>query len=92
MNECISSAAVLTLKTPALFFINIWASFNEYFTPCLKIFNFFVPLQRGKTPPNKCPGHDTKQSYGEFPVKLELLGMWSILHCLRSQVHSGPEW
>ena len=27
--------------------------------------------------PNKCPGHDTKQSDGEVPVMLEILGMWS---------------
>ena len=27
-------------------------------------------------PPNECPGYDTKQSDGEVPVTLELLGMW----------------
>ena len=26
---------------------------------------------------NECPGYDTKQSDGEFPVMLELWGMWS---------------
>ena len=32
-------------------------------------------LQRGKTPPpNEYPGYDTKQSDGEVPVMLELLG------------------
>ena len=34
-------------------------------------------LQRGKTPPNKCPWYDTKQSDGEVPVILELWGMQS---------------
>ena len=34
--------------------------------------------QRCRTPPpNVSPGHDTKQSDGEDPVMLELLGMWS---------------
>ena len=32
-------------------------------------------LQRGKTPTNECPGYDTKQSYGEVSVMLELWGM-----------------
>ena len=31
----------------------------------------------GKTPLNKCPGYDTKQSDGEVPVMLELWGMQS---------------
>ena len=51
-------------------------------------------LQRGKTSPphNKCPVYDTKQSDGEVPVMLGLLGMQSTpslqgpLHC---KVHSG---
>ena len=30
--------------------------------------------QRG-IPPNECPGYDTKQSDGQFPVILELWGM-----------------
>ena len=34
-------------------------------------------MQRGKTPPNKCPGYDTKQSDGEVPVMLEFWGMRS---------------
>ena len=34
-------------------------------------------LQRGKTPPNECPGYDTKQSDGEVPVMQELWGMRS---------------
>ena len=29
-------------------------------------------LQRGKTPNNKCPGYDTKQSDGEVPAMLEI--------------------
>ena len=33
--------------------------------------------QRGKTTPNECPGYDTIQSDGEFPVILELWGMRS---------------
>ena len=33
--------------------------------------------QRGKTPPNKCPGYDTKQSDIEVSVILELWGMRS---------------
>ena len=39
-----------------------------------------APRQRGKTPHNECPGHDTKQSDGEVPVMLELWGM------------RGPAW
>ena len=31
-----------------------------------------------KTPPNECPEYDTKQSDGEAPVMVELLGMLSI--------------
>ena len=31
----------------------------------------------GKTPSNKCPEYDTKQSDGEAPVMLELWGMQS---------------
>ena len=36
-------------------------------------------LCRGVRPPlfNECPGYDTKQSDGEVPVMLELLGMWN---------------
>ena len=34
-------------------------------------------LQRGRTPPNECPGYDTKQSDGEAPALLELWGMRS---------------
>ena len=34
-------------------------------------------LQRGKTSPNECPDYDTKQSDGEAPVMLELLGVQS---------------
>ena len=36
-----------------------------------------APLQRGKTPPNECPGYDTKQSDGEVPAMLEIWGMRS---------------
>ena len=32
--------------------------------------------RRARTPPNKCPVYDTKQSDGEVPVMLELWGMW----------------
>ena len=48
-----------------------------------------APLQRGKTPPNKCPGYDTKQSDGEVPVILELWGMWSTPSLL---LLPGPPW
>ena len=34
-------------------------------------------LQRGKTPPNECPGYDTKQSDGEVPAMQELRGIRS---------------
>ena len=34
-------------------------------------------LQRGKTPPNKCPGYDTKHFDGEASVILELWRMQS---------------
>ena len=48
-------------------------------------------LQIGKTPPNECLGYDTKQSYGEFPVILELCGMWSapLLPSLPGRLGSG---
>ena len=35
----------------------------------------WLHLCRGVTPPNKCPGYDTKQSDGEVPVILELWRM-----------------
>ena len=38
---------------------------------------YTASLQRGKTPPNECPGYDTKQSDGEVPAVLELWGMQS---------------
>ena len=28
-------------------------------------------------PTNECPGYDTKQSDGEYPVMLELWGLWN---------------
>ena len=31
----------------------------------------------GKTPPNECPGYDTKQSNSDVPVMLKLWGMRS---------------
>ena len=31
----------------------------------------------GKTPPQECPGYDTKQSDGEVPIMLEFWGMQS---------------
>ena len=34
-------------------------------------------LCRGVRTQNQCPGYDTKQSYGEVPIILELLGMQS---------------
>ena len=37
---------------------------------------YTASLQKGKTPPNKCPGYDSKQSDGKAPVMLELWGMW----------------
>ena len=41
-------------------------------------------LCRGvRPPPNGCPGYDTKQSDGEVPAMLELLGMRST-HLLQS--------
>ena len=50
-------------------------------------------LQRGKTPPpNACSGYDTKQSYGEVPVMLELGECKVPPHCHCSQLHSGFEW
>ena len=36
-----------------------------------------APLQKGKNLPTMSPGYDTKQSDGEIPVMLELLGMQS---------------
>ena len=40
----------------------------------------------------KTPEYDTKQSDGKDPVMLWLWGMWSVLHCHHSQVHSSLEW
>ena len=34
-------------------------------------------LLRGETPPNECPGYDTKQSDDEVPVMLEFVGIRS---------------
>ena len=36
-------------------------------------------LQKGKTLLNESPRYDTKQSYGEVPVMLQLLGMQNTL-------------
>ena len=46
-------------------------------------------LQRVKTPPNECPGYDTKQSDGEVPVKLEL---WRMQRTFLLPSLSGPLW
>ena len=47
-------------------------------------------LCRGKTPPsNECPRYDTKQSYSEVPVLLELQGMQSTLSL---SLLPGPLW
>ena len=43
---------------------------GQYNTP-------IASLQRGKTPPNECPGYDTKKSDGEVQMMLELWGMRS---------------
>ena len=48
-----------------------------------------APLERGKTPPNECPGYDTKQSDGEVPAVMELWGMLST-HSL--PLLPGPLW
>ena len=47
-------------------------------------------LQRSKTPPNECPGYDSKQSDGEVPVMHGEYG--APLHCHFSQVLFGPAW
>ena len=49
-------------------------------------------LYGGVRPFPECPVCDTKQSYGEVPVMLELWGIGVPLHCYCSQVHSGLEW
>ena len=50
-------------------------------------------LQRGKTPPNLCPGYDTKESDGEAPVMLKLWGMWSTTSLpLLLGFTLAPEW
>ena len=43
----------------------------------------------GKTPPNKCPGHDTKQSDGEVQI---MLGLWGIRSIPSLPLLSGPLW
>ena len=49
-------------------------------------------LCRGMTPPNECPGYDTKQSDGEAPVMLELCGMQSasLLPSFPGSLSMGP--
>ena len=47
-------------------------------------------LQRGKTPTNKCPGYDTKQSDGLAPVMMELWGMQSTPSLLSLPGQSWP--
>ena len=49
-------------------------------------------LCRVVRPPNKCPGYDTKQSYGEAPVCWIFRECRVPLYCHHSQIHSGPEW
>ena len=44
---------------------------------------------KGKGSTNLCPGYDTKQSYGEVPVMLEL---WGMLSTLPFQSLSGSLW
>ena len=53
-------------------------NFSQRLPSQLGLYNTLTaPLQRGKTPPNECPGYDTKQSDGEVPAVLELWGMRS---------------
>ena len=48
-----------------------------------------APLWRGKTPPNECPGYDTRQFDGEVPVILEL----RVMQCTFSfPLLQGPLW
>ena len=42
-----------------------------------------------KTPPNECPGYDTKQSDGEVPAMLEL---WGIRSTPSLSSLPGPLW
>ena len=46
-------------------------------------------LCRGVTPPNECPGYDTKQSDGEVPAMLEL---WGIRSTPSLPSLPGPLW
>ena len=46
-------------------------------------------LQRDKTPPNECPGYDTKQSNGEVPAMLDL---WGIRSTPSLPSLPGPLW
>ena len=46
-------------------------------------------LQRGKTPPNECPGFNTKKSDGEGPVMLEL---WRMRSASSLASLPGPLW
>ena len=50
-------------------------------------------LQGIKNHPHKCPEYDTDLSYGEAPVRLELLGNAEYpFDCHCSQIYSGLEW
>ena len=49
---------------------------NHYFAQTAGVVEY---TDYSKTPPNECPGYDTKQSDGKVPVMLELWGMQSTL-------------
>ena len=46
-------------------------------------------LSRGVTPPNECPGYDTKQSDGEVPV---MQGFWDMRSTPSLPLLPGPLW
>ena len=53
---------------------------KEYITQLVEAVEYtdFFSAERKDPLPNECPAYDTKQSDGEAPVMLELLGMRSI--------------
>ena len=48
-----------------------------------------VSLQRGKNPPNECPGYNTKQSEGEVQVMQE---PWGTRNTPSLPLLPGPLW
>ena len=60
---------------------------NDFYT-CCRIYRLLLYTEV-RSPPNECPGYDTKQSDGEAPVKLEL---WEMRSTPSLPSFPGPLW